>query len=175
MTLDGFCDHTAMIADEALHQNANELFYDADTIVFGRVTYQLMESAWPAIVQNPTGVKAVDEFAVLIDSIPKIVFSKTLKKVTWKNSTLATGNLEDEVVKLKSQPGKNIMVGGPSIIRALMARDLLDELQLCLQPIVLGNGLRLFQNIKERINLKLLKTKTLGSGVVILTYQPKKK
>ena len=175
MTLDGFCDHTAMIADDELHKNANELLRNADTLLFGRVTYQLMESGWPPIVKKPTGIKSMDEFAVLIDNISKIVFSKTLKNVEWKNTTLAKGDIKEEVLKLKQQPGKNIVVGGPSILIELMKLDLIDEYQLCVQPIVLGSGLALFKNIKDRIDLKLLKTKTFASGAVIHYYETIKK
>ena len=174
MTLDGFCDHTAVIADEELHQNANELMRNVDLLLFGRVTYQLMESSWPPIVKKPTGNKPVDEFAVLIDNIPKIVFSHTLKKVEWKNTRLAKGDIKEEVIKLKQQPGKSILVGSPTILITLMKLGLIDEYQFCVQPIVLGSGLPLFKNIKDRINLKLLKTKTFGSGVIILIYEPMK-
>jgi len=86
MTLDGFCDHTAMIADEELHQHYNELLRNAGTLIYGRITYQLMESYWPSVVKNPTGIKSMDEFAVAIDNIPKIVFSNTLKNVEWKTA-----------------------------------------------------------------------------------------
>ena len=149
ITLDGFCDHNAVIADEELHENANELLRSADTILFGRITYQLMESGWPPIVKQPTGIKSVDEFAQLIDHISKIVFSNTLKDVEWKNTRLTNGNIKEEVLKLKQQPGKNILVGSPGIIRTLMEPGLIDEYQLSVQPIVLGNGLPLFKNILE--------------------------
>jgi dihydrofolate reductase len=175
MTLDGFCDHTAVIADEELHQNANELLRNADILLFGRVTYQLMESGWPPIVKKPTGIKSVDEFAVLIDNISKIVFSNTLKNVEWKNTKLAKEGIKEEVSKLKQQSGKNILAGSPGIIITLMQLDLIDEYQFCVHPIVLGNGLPLFKNIKERINLKLIKTRALGSGAVTLYYEPMKK
>src|SRR5882672_11862865 len=88
MTLDGFCDHTAMNADEGIHQHYNELLSNADTLLYGRITYQLMESYWPTVVKKPTGIKPTDEFAVLIDNISKIVFSRTLKNVNWKNTKL---------------------------------------------------------------------------------------
>ncbi len=97
ITLDGFCDHTAVIADDELHQNANELLRSVDTVLFGRVTYQLMESSWPPVVKKPTGIKSVDEFAVLIDNISKIVFSNTLKNVEWKNTKLAKEGIKEEV------------------------------------------------------------------------------
>ena len=175
MTLDGFCDHTAGIADDELHQHYNELLSDADTILFGRITYQLMESYWSSVVKNPTGNKPIDEFAVLIDNISKIVFSHTLKNADWKNVKLAKGGIKKEVLELKQKAGKNILAGSPSLIVTLMQLDLIDEYQLCIQPIILGNGLRLFKNINDRINLKLIKAKTFGSGAVTLYYEPARK
>src|SRR5687767_1438441 len=88
MTIDGFCDHTAGIADDEIHQHYSEVLRNADTIIWGRITYQLMEGFWPSVVNEPTGDKAIDDFAVLIDDIPKIVYSRTLKHVHWKNTTL---------------------------------------------------------------------------------------
>src|SRR5882672_2738979 len=114
MTLDGFCDHTAGIADDELHEHYNELLTDAGTILWGRITYQLMESYWPTVVKDPTGNKPTDEFAVLIDNIPKIVFSRTLQHVDWKNSTLKKEITKEEILELKqSRNGgsKNILVG----------------------------------------------------------------
>jgi dihydrofolate reductase len=175
MTVDGFCDHTAVIADEELHQNANELLKNTDAILFGRITYQLMENSWPAIVQHPTGVPAVDEFAVLIDNIPKIVFSHTLTSVNWKNTRLVNSDMKEEVIKLKQQPGKNLGVGSPSLIASMMQWGLIDEFRFCIQPIVLGKGLTLFKNINERIDLRLLKTQVHGSGAVTVFYEPSPK
>ena len=175
MTLDGFCDHTAMIADDEIHQHYNELLSNADTLIYGRITYQLMESYWPSVVKNPTGNKPMDEFAVLIDNISKIVFSRTLKNVDWKNTELKKEVIKEEVLELKQQAGKNILVGSPSLIVALTQLDLIDEYQLSVQPTVLGSGLPLFKNVKDRIDLKLLKTKTFGCGAVTLYYEPTKK
>jgi dihydrofolate reductase len=175
LTLDGFCDHTATDADDEILQHYNELLLDADTLVYGRITYQLMESYWPTIIKDPTGNKPTDEFAVLIDNISKVVFSRTLKNVNWKNVTLAKGSIKEEVLKLKQQTGKNIIAGSPGLIVTLMQLDLIDEYQLCVWPIILGNGLRLFKNINDRINLKLIKTKTFGSGPITLYYEPVKK
>jgi dihydrofolate reductase len=174
MTLDGFCDHTATIAHDELLEHYNQLLGNANTLLYGRITYQLMESYWPTIVQNPTGNKPTDEFAVLIDNISKIVFSRTLKKVDWKNTRLKSEVNKEEVLELKLQPGKNILVGSPSLIVALSQLNLIDEYQLCVHPIVSGNGLPLFKNVKGRINLKLLKTKPFGSGAVTLYYEPAK-
>ncbi len=178
MTLDGFCDHTAGIADDEIHQHYNELLSNSDTLIFGRITYQLMESYWPAVVKNPTGNKPMDEFAVLIDNISKIVFSRMLKNVDWKNTKLKKEVIKEEVLELKqSRNGgsKNILVGSPSLIVALTQLDLIDEYQLSVHPIILGSGLPLFKNVKDRINLKLLKTKNFGCGSIILYYEPSKK
>ena len=174
MTLDGICDHTAMIADDEIHQHYNELLSSAGIVLYGRITYQLMEY-WATVVKNPTGIKSMDEFAVTIDNIPKIVFSNTLKNVEWKTAKLAKRDIKEEVLELKQQAGKNILVGSPSLIVALTQLDLIDEYQLCVQPIILGNGLPLLKNINDRINLKLLKTKTFSSGSITLYYERTKK
>src|SRR5512145_3310096 len=117
MTLDGFCDHTAMIADEEIHQHYTELLSSADTVLYGRITYQLMEF-WPAVVKNPTGNKSMDDFAVAIDNISKIVFSRTLKNVDWKNTKLKKEVIKEEILELKqSRNGgsKPILAGSPSL------------------------------------------------------------
>jgi dihydrofolate reductase len=142
VTLDGFCNHDAMIADDEIHQHYNELLSSADTLIYGRITYQLMESYWPSVVKNPTGNKPIDEFAVLIDNISKIVFSRTLKSVDWKNTTLKKELIKKEIVDLKQQTGKNILVGSPDLIVALAQLQLIDEYQLAVQPTVLGSGLQ---------------------------------
>jgi len=175
MTLDGFCDHTAMIADDEIHQHYNELLSNADTLLYGRITYQLMESYWPTVVKNPTGNKPMDEFAVIIDNISKIVFSHTLKNVDWKNTKLVKGGIKEEVLELRQQAGQDILVGSPSLIVACMNLNLIDEFQLCVHPIILGSGLPLFKNVKDRINLKLLKTKTFVCGAVTFYYELTKK
>jgi dihydrofolate reductase len=173
MTLDGFCDHTAGIADEELHQHYADLLRNADAILYGRVTYQLMEY-WRTVVKDPTGNKATDEFAVVIDKLPKIVFSRTLKDVEWETAKLANRNLEEEVLELKKQPGKVILVGSPSLIVALTNLNLIDEYQLCIHPVIIGQGLPLFKNINDKIILSLLKTKIFGAGQIIHYYVPKK-
>jgi len=178
MTLDGFCNHTAMIANEEIHQHYNELLSNAGTLIYGRITFQLMESYWPSVVKNPTGNKPMDEFAILIDNISKIVFSRTLKHVDWKNTKLKKEVIKEEVLELKQSGNggsKNILVGSPGLIVALTQLDLIDEYQLAVQPIVLGSGLPLFKNVKDRVNLKLLKTKTFSCGAVALYYEPTKK
>lgn len=172
MTLDGFCDHTAGIADDETHAHYNELLRSADSIIYGRTTYQLMESYWPTIVSDPTGNKPTDEFAVLIDDIQKIVYSRTLTSVDWKNTVLKHEIIKEELLEFKQQTGKDILVGSPSLIVALTQLGLIDEYQLNVNPIILGGGLSLFKNIKERIDLTLLRTKTFGCGAVVLYYEP---
>jgi dihydrofolate reductase len=175
MTLDGFCDHTAGIPDEEIHQHYSDLLRDAGAILYGRTTYQLMESYWPSIVKNPTGEKTMDEFAVAIDNVSKIVFSRTLKNVTWRNTELKKELNKEEVIQLKQQAGKDIFAGSPSLIVSLSQLGLIDEYQLAIQPMILGTGLPLFKNIQDTINLKFVKTKTFGCGVIILYYAAAKK
>lgn len=174
MTLDGFGDHTAIDPDDEIHQHYSELLKSADSIIYGRITYQLMEY-WPTVVANPTGNKAIDDFAVTMDNINKIVFSRTMENVTWKNSKLLRGGIKEEIVALKKESGKDILVGSPSLIIESLNLNLVDELQLCVHPVLVGEGLQLFKNIKDRINLKLLRTKIFSSGAVILYYEPTQK
>ena len=169
MTLDGFCDHTAGLPDEALHEHYTELLHTADVILYGRITYQLMEY-WKPIVKNPVGEKSMNEFALAIDKIPKIVFSHTLKNTEWESAALANQPLEELVQKLKQQPGKAILVGSRSLIIQLMQLNLIDEYQFCVHPVVVGSGLPLFENINDRLIFKLLKTKVFASGAIVLYY-----
>ena len=177
MSLDGFCDHTEMTADDEIHQHYNEVLRNADTLIYGRITYQLMESYWPSIVQNPTGNKPTDEFAVLIDNISKIVYSRTMKGITWNNTILKKEIVKEEILDLKqsNSGSKNILVGSPSLIVAFTQLGLVDEFQIAVQPIILGSGLPLFKNIRERVDLNLLKTKTFGCGAIVLYYEPASK
>ncbi len=174
MTLDGYCDHTALIADDEIHQHYNELLRSAGTIIYGRVTYQLMESYWPSVVKKPTGNKPTDEFAVIIENIPKIVFSHTLKNIGWKNANLAKRDIKEEVLELRQSGSKDILVGSRSLIVTLLNHHLIDEFQICVQPIISGKGLPLFRNISDRINLKLIETKTFQNGSIVLYYKPAK-
>lgn len=172
MTLDGFCDHMSMVADDELHEHYNDMLRNAGVLVYGRITYQLMENHWPGVVKNPTGNKPTDDFAVLIDNIPKVVFSHTLKNVGWKNVKLAKKGIKEEVLDLKQQPGKDIFVGSRSMIVTLANLDLIDEYQICVHPVVAGKGSSLFNDIHNKFILKLLKTKTFGTGTIALYYEP---
>ncbi|UJH90291.1 dihydrofolate reductase family protein [Antarcticibacterium sp. 1MA-6-2] len=114
----------------------------------------------------------MNDFALAIDKIPKLVFSHSLKKVDWESATIAKGDLKDEVLELRKQAGKDIFVGSRSLIIQLMKLKLINEFQLCIYPILQGNGLTLFEDINQRIIFKLAKTKTFQSGAIILYYQP---
>ena len=174
MTLDGFCDHTAGIPDEEIHQHYTELLNEGDAILYGRITYQLMKY-WQPLVKNPSGEKSMDDFAIAIDKIPKIVFSHTLKNVEWESAKLANRSIEEEVLELRQQPGRDILVGSRSLIIQLMKFNLIDEYQLCIHPVVVGSGLPLFENINDRTIFKLIKTKTFRGGAITLYYEPAKK
>ena len=126
---------------------------------------------WKSVVENPTGNKWTDDFAVTMDNIPKIVFSNTVKDVEWKTAKLATRGLEEEVLQLGQHEGKDILVGSPILIVSLTQLGLIDEYQLGIHPTILGTGLQLFKNIDDRVDLKFLKTKTFRCGVVIHYYE----
>lgn len=172
MTLDGICDHTAGIADEELHQHYTELLGSAGVILYGRTTYQLMQF-WQTLLKNPSGEKSMNDFAMAIDKIPKIVFSHTLKNTEWESAKLASQSIEKEVLELKEQSGKDILIGSRSLIIQLINLNLLDEFQVCIHLVIEGKGLPLFDKIKSRTIYKLAKTKILGSGAIVLYYKPK--
>ena len=170
MTLDGYCDHTSGIADEEIHRHYTDLLNESDAIIYGRITYQLMEY-WRPFVDNPSGEKSSDDFAKAIDKISKIVYSRTLPNVDWRNTELKREIIADDISALKQRSSKNIVVGSPGMIVQLGNLGLIDEYQLNIQPMIVGTGLQLFKNITGRIDLKLLKTKTFGCGAVVLYYQ----
>lgn len=172
MTLDGFCDHTAISPDEEIHQHYTDLINVGDVILYGRITYELMKF-WPSLVKNPSGDKSLDDFALAIDKIPKIVFSTTLENTGWHSAKLTSKTLEEKVMALKqsnSDELKNILVGSRSLIVQLMTLDLLDELQLCIHPVAAGDGMHLFEHLGDRKTLRLTKTKVFGSGAILLYY-----
>jgi len=171
MTLDGFCDHTSGLPDEEIHQHYTELLGQADLILYGRITYQLMQF-WQPLVKNPSGEKSMGDFAVAIDKIPKIVFSHSLKNPEWNSAEIADHPPEEEVLERRQQSGKDILVGSRSLIIQLMKLNLIDEFQFCVHPVIAGSGLPLFENINDMTILKLVKTKTFSGGAVMLYYEP---
>ena len=171
MTLDGVCDHTTGIADEGLHQHYSHLVDNAGVILYGRTTYELMQF-WQTLLQNPSGQKSMDDFAISIDRSPKLVFSTTLNDTNWGSAKLANRPLDEKVLELKQQSGKDILIGSRSLIIQLLNSNLIDELQICIHPIIEGKGLLLFDQITNRIMLKLIKTKSLSSGATVFYYEP---
>ncbi|RDC55252.1 dihydrofolate reductase [Pedobacter chinensis] len=170
MTLDGFCDYTAGISDEELHQHYAELLDNADAILYGRITFQLMKF-WQTLIENPSSEKSMDDFAITIDKVPKIVFSHTLKDLEWESAELSKHSLAGTVLELKQQLNNDVLIGSRSLILQLMNLNLIDEYQICVHPVVIGKGLPLFDKINERTVLKLLKTKNFGSGAIMLYYK----
>jgi dihydrofolate reductase len=179
MTLDGFCDHTAIEPDDEIHQHYADLLSNADAILYGRKTFQLMEY-WRTVVEHPTGKKSIDGFAVIMDKIPKIVFSNTFKNedaITngWKSARLSNQTIEEEVKQLRqSQNNGVILAGSRSMVIQLMKLNLIDEFQLCVHPVIAGKGLPLFEHLHDRKTLKLIKTKIFRSGAVVFYYEPDK-
>ncbi len=171
MTLDGICDHTAGIPSEDLHQHYAGLLDNAGVLLYGRTTYLLMQF-WQTLLKKPSGQKSMDDFALAIDKIPKIVFSQTLKNTEWNSAKLATKEIEKEVLELKQQSGKDILVGSRSLIIQLINLNLNDEFQICIHPMIEGKGLPLFDKIKDRTIFRLLKTKIFDSGAIVLYYEP---
>ena len=152
MTLDGYCDHTAMSADDEIHDHYTDLLRNSGTLIYGRKTFQLMEY-WRSVPANPTGNKSTDDFAAAIDDVEKIVYSRTLESVDWRNTQRKREIVKDEILALKQQAGKDIVAGSPSMIVALAKLGLVDEFQLGVHPTVVGSGLALFKNISDRIDL----------------------
>lgn len=165
----------ALVGNEEDWKYVNDLLSAVDTALLSRVLYQGFKSYWPSAATNPSSSKYDRHFAHWIENTSKIVFSKTLEKVEWKNSRLVKENIAEEISKLKQQPGKDmIMWGGAGIAQTFMKLGLIDEFRIKVHPVVLGSGKALFKDIRDRINLKLLETKTFNTGIVGLHYEMKR-
>src|ERR1700685_3400660 len=171
LTLDGCCDHTKFNPDEALFEYYLHLLRDADLLVYGRKTYQVMVPYWPDIAKNRSDTKADIEFAQTFNSINKIVFSRSLDSAEG-NTRIVRTKLQDEILKLKQEQGKNILIGGVAIPSQLIELGLVDEYHFVVQPMVAGEGRRLLQGISlpEKLQLKLVESKIFKSGCVALHY-----
>ncbi|HKW33856.1 MAG TPA: dihydrofolate reductase family protein [Candidatus Acidoferrum sp.] len=172
ITLDGCCDHTKQIADEETHEYFTRLMRDVDLLVFGRKTYQLMVPFWPEVAKTQSMTKASNDFAQTFDSINKIVFSKSLDSAEDKNTRIVRANLHGEILKLKQEQGKNILIGGVAVPSQLIELGLVDEYRFVVSPIVAGEGRRLLEGVslRERLPLKLVESKIFKSGCVALRY-----
>jgi len=172
ITLDGCCDHTKQLADDETHEFFTQLLREVDLLVFGRKTYQLMVPFWPEVAKNQSMTRASNEFAQVFDSINKIVFSRTLASAEDRNTRIVRTSLRDEILKLKQEQGKNILIGGVSIPSQLTELGLVDEYRFVVGPIVAGGGRRLLEGVslQERLQLKLVESKIFKSGSVALRY-----
>ena len=171
ITLDGCCDHTKTIADEELLEYYAHLLRDVDLLVFGRKTYQLMVPYWPDIAKHHSETRAENEFADTFDAKNKIVFSQSLDSVEG-NTRIVRTKPEDEILKLKQEQGKDILVGGVDIPSQLIELGLIDEYRFVVGPTIVGEGRRLFDGVSlpEKLRLKLVESKIFESGTVALHY-----
>lgn len=172
LTLDGCCDHTKGIVNEELHRFYTDLLRKVDTFVYGRKTYELMVPFWPDMARNNSGpTEDLNDFARAFDSVKRIVvFSRTLTHVGEENATIASGNLTDEIMKLKMQEGKDIMTGGVDIPSQLIQLGLVDEYYFVIHPVLVGEGRRLLEGVTLQENLRFLESKPLATGFVALHY-----
>jgi dihydrofolate reductase len=172
-TLDGCVDHTNQTVDDEKLAYFTHLTLDAGLQVFGRKTYELMVPYWPDVAENPSSAKADLEFARAFVSVKKVVFSRSLDSVEDKNTRLSRANLRDEILKLKQEPGKNILVGGVDVASQLIELGLVDEFLFVVSPILAGKGRRLMEgvNLQEKLQVKLVDSKVFQSGSVALRYR----
>ncbi len=170
VSLDGFADHTITTPDAELLDFFTEQLETIGAVLFGRVTYQLFESSWPHVPEDPNSTRDMLEFAHKINAMPKIVFSRTLQKADWNNTRLERGDLVEEASRLKQGDGKSLLVGGISVMQALTRASLIDEYWLLVHPVIVGQGRRLFAGLDNRLALRLVDTRTFRSGAVMLHY-----
>src|SRR5215471_6406061 len=173
VTLDGCCDHRAMLADEDLHRHAAEALQRADALLFGRVTYEMMEAAWRSPAPAGTRPDWMEPFARTIDAAKKYVVSSTLDRVDW-NAELVRGDLAKAVQQLKREPGKGLLVGGVTLPLALAELGLIDEYELVVHPRLVGHGPTLFAGLSKPIDLQLVSRQEVGSGKVAMRYEPRR-
>jgi dihydrofolate reductase len=170
ITLDGCCDHRAIIPDEDLHRHATENLDRADALLFGRVTYEMMETAFRPPAQTGARPEWMEPFARTIDAAKKYVVSSTLDRVDW-NAELVLGDLEKAVQQLKQESGKGLLVGGVKLPQALAELGLIDEYELVVHPRLAGHGPTLFAGLSKRVDLRLVGRLEFGSGAVAMRYE----
>lgn len=173
VTLDGCCDHREMIADEDIHRHVIANFEQADALLFGRVTYELMEAGWGH--PTPTGARPdwMEPFAMTIDAAKKYVVSRTLDRVDW-NAELVRGDLGKAVQQLKWESGKGLLLGGVKLPQALAELGLIDEYEFVVHPRLAGHGPTLFAGLPKRVDLRLVSRLEFGSGAVAMRYEPRR-
>jgi dihydrofolate reductase len=173
VTLDGCCDHRTITPDEDLHRHATEIIAQADALLFGRVTYEMMEAGWRHPAPAGSRPEWMEPFAQTINATKKYVVSSTLDRVDW-NAELVRGDLAEAVQELKRQPGKGLYVGGVKLPLALAELGLIDEYEFFVQPALAGHGPTLFAGLSQQIDLKLVGRTELSSGAVALRYVPRR-
>jgi dihydrofolate reductase len=173
VTLDACCDHRVMIADEDLHRHAVENLEQADALLFGRVTYQMMEAAWRPPAATGARPAWMEPFARTIDAAKKYVVSSTLDRVDW-NAELVRGDLRTAVQQLKLESGKGVFVGGVKLPLALIELGLIDEYEFIVHPRIAGHGPTLFAGLSKHVDLKLVSRLEFNSGAVAMRYEPKR-
>jgi dihydrofolate reductase len=177
ISLDGFLagpngEMDWILHDDEIFQYVTDHFRKVDTCLYGRVVYKMMEGYWPNVLKNPSASKMELHHAEWVDKIQKIVFSTTLEKVDWNNSKLIRNNTKEEVLNLKKQEGKTMMIfGSPRLTHSFLELDLIDELVININPVVLGKGIPLFKNVKTKLDFKLTNNTTFKCGVIGLYYQ----
>jgi dihydrofolate reductase len=173
VTLDGCCDHQAVSADEDMHRHAVDYLNQADALLFGRVTYRMMEAAFRSPASTAGMPEWMQPFARTINAAHKYVVSSTLDKVDW-NAELLRGDLADRVRRLKQIPGKGLATGGVQLPMALAELDLIDEYEFVVHPRIVGHGPRLFEGLSTHVDLALVDKLTFRSGAVAMRYAPKR-
>ncbi len=173
ITLDGCCDHRAILPDEELHRHATEILQEADALLFGRVIYEMIEAAWRT--RAPTGSRPdwMEPFARTIDAAKKYVVSSRLDRVDW-NAELVRGDLGEAVQELKRKPGKGLLVGGVKLPMALAELRLIDEYEFVVQPRLAGHGPTLFAGLAKYVDLRLVSRVEFASGAVAMRYEPRR-
>jgi dihydrofolate reductase len=173
VTLDGCCDHRAIVPDEELHRHAAESIARADALLLGRVTYEMMEAAWRPAAQPGARPEWMEPFARTIDAARKYVVSRTLDRVDW-NAELLHGDLEENVERLKREPGNGLFVGGVTLPLALAELGLIDEYELVVHPRLVGHGRTLFAGLSKVVDLRLVGRLEYASGAVAMRYEPRR-
>ena len=173
VTLDGCCDHRVGIADDELHDYFTELMDESGAMLFGRATYELMESAWPAVARDEKAPRAMREWAVKLEAKPKYVVSASRGDFPWINTFRVEGDLQEAVRQLKEKTPRGVLVGSPTLSAALEQLELIDEYRLVVHPILAGHGPTLFQGLERSRRLELISTKPLKSGQMAIHYRRK--
>ena len=173
VTLDGCCDHREGIADDELHDYFTRLMDESGAMLWGRVTYELMESAWPAVARDEKAPRAMREWAVKLDAKPKYVVSALRRDFPWVNTFRLEGDLQEAVRQLKQKTPGGVLVGSPTLGAALDRLELIDEYRIVVHPVLAGHGPTLFQGLERARRLELVSTKRLNSGVMAMHYRRK--